>query len=69
MVKRADVATFTISMEVGTGVPKDGNNVFGIDRGGVGYTTSGDFVDPIRVQLDAFAARIAAGEILVPAKP
>ena len=69
MVKRADVATFTITMEVATGVPKDGNNVFGLDRDGVGYSVTGGFVDPIRTQLDAFADRIAAGEILVPTKP
>jgi basic membrane protein A len=69
MLKRADVATFTVAMEVATGVPKDGNNVFGLDRGGVGYSTSGGFVDSIKAQLDDFAARIAAGEILVPTKP
>ena len=69
MLKRADVATYTIAMEVANGVPKDGNNVFGVDRGGVGYSTSGGFVDPIKAQLDVFAARIASGEILVPTKP
>jgi basic membrane protein A len=69
MLKRADVATYTITMEVANGVPKDGNNVLGLDRGGVGYSTSGGFVDPIKAQLDAFAARIAAGEILVPTTP
>jgi hypothetical protein len=34
---RADVGTYTIAMEIAMGVPKDGNNVFGLDRGGVGY--------------------------------
>ncbi len=69
MLMRADVATYTIAMEVANGVPKDGNNVFGLDRDGVGYSTSGGFVDPIRAQLDAFAARIASGQILVPTTP
>ena len=69
MLKRADVATYTIAMEVANGVRKDGNNVFGVGAGGVGYSTSGGFVDPIKAQLDAFAARIASGEILVPTKP
>jgi basic membrane protein A and related proteins len=69
MLKRADVATYIIAMEVASGVPKDGNNVFGLDRAGVGYATSGGFVDPIRAQLDAFAARIGSGTILVPTKP
>ncbi len=69
MLKRADVVTYTVTMEVANGVPKDGNNVFGIDRDGVGYSTSGGFLDPIKAQLDAFAATIASGEILVPTKP
>jgi basic membrane protein A and related proteins len=69
MVKRADLITYTITMEVANGVPKDGNNVFGLDRGGVAYSTSGGFVDPIKAQLDAFAASIAAGEFVVPTKP
>ncbi len=69
MLKRADVALYTITMEVANGVPKDGNNVFGLDRDGVGFSTSGGFVDPIKTQLDAFAAMIASGEILVPRKP
>ena len=69
MLKRADVGTYTIAMEIAMGVPKDGNNVFGVGRGGVGFSTSGGFVDPIKSQLDAFAARIASGEILVPTTP
>jgi basic membrane protein A len=69
MLKRADVATYTIAMEIAMGIPKDGNNVFGVGRDGVGYSTSGGFVDQIKAQLDAFAIRIAAGEILVPTKP
>ena len=33
MLKRADVATYMIAMEVANGVAKDGNNVFGVGRG------------------------------------
>jgi basic membrane protein A len=69
MLKRADVGTYTIAMEVANGVPKDGNNVFDLDRGGVGYSTSGGFVDPIKAKLDAFAARIVSGQIVVPTTP
>lgn len=69
MLKRADIVTYTVTMEIANGVPKDGNNVFGLGRDGVGYSTSGGFLDPIKAQLDAFAAKIAAGEILVPTKP
>ena len=69
MLKRPDIATYTIAMEIANGVAKDGNNVFGVGADGVGYSTSGGFVDPIKAKLDAFAARIASGEILVPTKP
>jgi basic membrane protein A len=69
MLKRADVAMYKITQEVANGVPKDGNNVFGLDQRGVGFSTSGGFVDTIKGQLDAFAARIASGEILVPTTP
>ena len=50
MLKRADVGTYMVGMEIANGVPKDGNNVFGVGRGGVGYSTSGGFVDPIKAQ-------------------
>jgi basic membrane protein A len=69
MLKRADVATYTIAEEVANGVPKDGNNVFGVGQGGVAYSTSGGFVGTLTGQLDAFAARIASGEILVATTP
>jgi basic membrane protein A and related proteins len=69
MLKRADIGAYTIAMEIARGVPKDGNNVFGLDRDGVGYSTSGGFLDPIQAQLDDFAARIAAGQIVVPSAP
>jgi basic membrane protein A len=69
MIKRADVATFMIAQEVANGVPKDGNNMFGLGQGGVGFSTSGGFVDTIKAQVDAFAARIASGEILVATTP
>ncbi|MFL5677419.1 MAG: BMP family protein [Chloroflexota bacterium] len=69
MLKRIDVATYAIGMEVTHHVGKDGNNLFGVGRDGVAYSPSGGFVDAIRPQLDAFAAGIASGEILVPIKP
>ena len=69
MLKRADVATYTIAAEVANDIAKDGTYVFGIGEGGVGYSTSGGFVDAIKPQIDDFAARIAAGEILVPTTP
>ncbi len=38
-------------------------------RDGVGYSTSGGFVDDIADQLDAFKEQIISGEIVVPTAP
>jgi basic membrane protein A len=46
-----------------------GVHVFGLENGGVGYATSGGFVDDIAARLDAYAADIEAGEITVPETP
>ena len=69
MLKRADVATYKVAAEIANDIAKDGTYVFGIGEGAIGYSTSGGFVDAIRPQIDDFAARIAAGEILVPTTP
>lgn len=69
MLKRVDVAVFnTIKAQVeGTFVP--GVNVFDLSVDGVGYSTSGGFVDDIVAQLDEFKAKIISGEIVVPTVP
>jgi len=43
--------------------------VFDLKRDGVGYSTSGGFVDDIKTQLDAYKADIISGKITVPTKP
>ena len=66
MLKKVDVAVFqTISDQV-AGEFSGGIRVFDAASGGVGYSTSGGFIDDIVDQLDAFADQIAAGEIDVP---
>ncbi len=46
-----------------------GIHTFGLANGGVGYATSGGFVDDIKARLDAYAADIVAGKIVVPQTP
>ncbi|CAN5600887.1 hypothetical protein BH23ACT3_BH23ACT3_15680 [soil metagenome] len=66
MLKKVDVAVFeTISETAGPGFT-GGVKVFDVASDGVGYSTSGGFIDDIVDQLDAFAEQIAAGEIDVP---
>ncbi len=69
MLKRVDVAVFnTIKAQV-EGTFTAGVNVFDLSVDGVGYSTSGGFVDDIASQLDEFKAKIVSGEIVVPTTP
>jgi basic membrane protein A len=42
---------------------------YDLKKDGVGYATSGGFVDDIKSQIDDAAAKIKSGEIKVPTKP
>lgn len=66
MLKRVDVAVYkTIETYVTTG-SVSGVNVFDLAAEGVGYSTSGGFVDDIAGQLDELAGKIISGELTVP---
>jgi basic membrane protein A len=69
MLKNANVGTYAFVMSVADGTFVAGNQTFGLANGGVGYSRSGGFVDDIRAQLDAWAADIVAGKIVVPDAP
>ncbi len=70
MLKRSDVATYAFLTVAGSLVPTVGGvHVFGLANDGVGYATSGGFVDPIRAELDALAAQVIDGTIVVPETP
>jgi basic membrane protein A len=69
MLKKVDVAVFETIGSLIDGTFAGGVVVFDVSTGGVGYSTSGGFVDDIAAELDAYAAAIAAGEIEVPAAP
>jgi basic membrane protein A len=69
MIKRVDVAVYDNIEAHLDGTLEAGEQVFDLASDGVGYSTSGGFVDDITDQLDEFAAQIAAGEIEVPEAP
>jgi basic membrane protein A len=69
MLKHVDVAVYeTIKSEV-DGDFKGGYHVFDLKADGVGYSTSGGFVDDIRKQLDDLKQQIIDGKIKVPTAP
>jgi len=69
MLKNANVGTYEFVVSVAYDTFVAGNQTFGLANGGVGYATSGGFVDDIRSRLDEFAADIVAGRIVVPETP
>lgn len=69
MLKKVDVAVFeTINTFVESG-SASGVRSFDLANGGVGYSISGGFIDDIVTDIDAYAARIISGEIVVPTAP
>jgi basic membrane protein A len=66
MLKKVDVAVYNTIKAFSEGNFTAGVQVFNLESGGVGYSTSGGFVDDIAAQIDEFAAQIIAGEIEVP---
>lgn len=69
MLKHADVGTYAFVRDVADGTFVPGHLDYGIAEGGVGYATSGGHLDPIVAELETWAARIAAGEVVVPEVP
>ncbi len=69
MIKRVDVAVFEIIKAQMDGAVKGGPTTYDLSVDGVGYSTSGGFVDDIADKLDAYKAQIISGEIVVPTDP
>jgi basic membrane protein A len=69
MRKRVDVATYDIIAAEVNGTFEGGIHVYDLAAGGVGYATSGGFVDGIVPQLEAIKALIIDGSITVPTVP
>lgn len=69
MLKRVDVAVFETMKAACEGDTAGGIKVFDLSNDGVGYATSGGYVDDIAAQLDELKAKIVSGEITVPTAP
>ena len=69
MLKRVDVAVFETIKAVNDGDKTGGIKVFDLSNDGVGYSTSGGYIDDFVEQLDEIKAKIVSGEITVPTAP
>ncbi len=69
MLKRVDVAVFDMISAVKDGSFKGPNVTYDLKSNGVGYSTSGGFIDDIKGQIDQYAAKIKSGAIKVPTVP
>jgi basic membrane protein A and related proteins len=68
-LKRVDTATYDMIKSVADGKPLTGYQTYDLKKNGVGYATSGGFVDDIKSKIDAYAAKIKSGQIKVPTTP
>jgi basic membrane protein A len=69
MIKRVDTAVYNITKDVVDGTFEPGEHRYDLAAEGVGYATSGGFVDDIVDQLEAAKAAIIDGSIVVPTDP
>ncbi len=69
MIKRVDVAVYNITEDVVNGTFEPGEHRYDLAAEGVGYATSGGFVDDIVDQLESAKAAIIDGSVVVPTDP
>jgi basic membrane protein A len=69
MIKRVDVAVFNAIVDHLNGEFTGGPVEYNLRAAGVGYSTSGGFIDDIVDQIEDFKAKIISGEIVVPLLP
>lgn len=69
MLKRVDTATFNMVKSVADGAPLVSYQTYDLKADGVGYSTSGGFIDDVKSDIDGYGDKIKAGEITVPTAP
>jgi|TARA_Y100000996_G_scaffold246031_1_gene193423 basic membrane protein A len=69
MIKRVDVAVYNTIKAVVDGTFAGGVTVFDLSVDGVGYSTTGGWIDDIVSDIEGYKAQIISGEITVPAAP
>lgn len=65
-LKNVDVAVKDVITSFNEGSLEPGEQVFDLETGGVGYSTSGGFVDGIADQLEAAKTAVVDGDVTVP---
>ena len=66
MLKRVDTATYDMIKSVVDGKPLTSYQTYDLAADGVGYATSGGFIDDITGDIDGYADQIKSGDIKVP---
>ncbi|MGA8986468.1 BMP family lipoprotein [Aeromicrobium sp.] len=69
MLKRVDTATYDFVKSVDAGSPLTSYQSYDLKADGVGYSTSGGFLDDITGDIDGYKAKIISGAIKVPTAP
>lgn len=69
MLKRVDTATFDFISSVDSGSPITSYAVYDLAADGVGYSTSGGFIDDLTDSLEDYKQQIIDGDITVPSTP
>ena len=69
MLKRVDVATYSMIESIANGAPLVSYTTYDLAGDGVGYATSGGFVDDIKADLDKATEDITSGKVTVPTTP
>lgn len=69
MLKRVDTATYDFVKSINEDKPLTSYKVYDLAADGVGYSTTGGFVDDIVADLDGYKAKIVSGETKVPTTP
>ena len=69
MLKRVDNAVFQTAEAVLNGDLSGGFKTFDLSTDGVGYATSGGYLDDVVDQLEELKAKVISGEIVVPTQP
>jgi basic membrane protein A len=68
ILKRYDTATYAFIASVASGRPLSGQHTLGLKQHGLGYATSGEFVKPFASDIDAFEAKVIAGDLVIPTR-
>ncbi|HEY0644502.1 MAG TPA: BMP family ABC transporter substrate-binding protein, partial [Nocardioides sp.] len=66
MLKRVDTATFNMIQSVADDTPLTSYQSYDLAADGVGYSTSGGYIDDLKDQIDEWAEKIKSGEVEVP---